>query len=133
MSAKNLKVFGPPATKWRPCKIFAKLTGNHHLMANIFKFHEYQSFGLMKTHSMCKIWYANNIFSLLRWNKKYFSWLFKGLSVARNCPAPVTILNNKRELLFNFAKKKLGVAILWDIVTRIFSYHWILNLQNFLQ
>ena len=64
--------FGPPTTKWRPCKIFAKLNVNQHLMANIFKLHEYQTFGLMKMHNMNKIWFVNNIFSLLRWNKKYF-------------------------------------------------------------
>ena len=55
MSAKSLKFFGPPTTKWRPCKIFGKLNGNHLLMANIFKLHEYQTFGLMKMHNMCKI------------------------------------------------------------------------------
>ena len=64
MSAKRLKLFGPPTTKWRPCKVFAKLNENHLLMANIFKLHEYQTFGLMKMHNMCKIWFANNIFSL---------------------------------------------------------------------
>ena len=56
--------FGPSTTKWRPCKIFAKLNGNHLLMANIFKLHEYQTFGLMKIHNMCKTWFANKIFSL---------------------------------------------------------------------
>ena len=81
MSAKSLKLFGPPTTKWRPCKVFAKLNENHLLMANIFKLHEYQTFGLMKMHNMCKIWFANNIFSLLRWNKKYFSWFFKGFQL----------------------------------------------------
>ena len=59
-----MKFFGPPTTKWQPCKIFAKLNRNHLLMANIFKLHEYQTFGLMKMHNMCKIWFANNIFSL---------------------------------------------------------------------
>ena len=57
-------IFGLPTTKWRPCKIFAKLNGNHLLMANIFKLHEYQTFGLMKMHNMSKIWFANNKFSL---------------------------------------------------------------------
>ena len=35
-SKKNAckKFFGPPTTKWRPCKVFAKLNGNHLLMAN---------------------------------------------------------------------------------------------------
>ena len=68
MPAKSLKFFGPPTPKWWLCKNFAKLNRNHLLMANIFKLHEYQTFGLMKMHNMCKIWFANNIFSLLRWN-----------------------------------------------------------------
>ena len=37
------------------CKIFAKLNGNHFLMANIFKLHKYQTFGLLKRHNMSKI------------------------------------------------------------------------------
>ena len=65
-------IFGPPTTKWWPCKIFAKLNVNHLLMANIFKLQEYQTFGLMKMHNMIKIWFANNKFNLLRWNKKSF-------------------------------------------------------------
>ena len=72
MSAKNFNVFGPPTTKRRLCKIFTKLTRNHLLMDNIFKLREYQTFGLMKMDTMCKIWFANNIFSLLRWNRKHF-------------------------------------------------------------
>ena len=68
----------PP--QWRPCKISGKLNGNHLLMANIFKLHEYQTFGLMKMHNMCKIWFANKIFSLLRWNK-YLSSSFKGFQL----------------------------------------------------
>ena len=66
--------------KRRPCKFLAKLNRNHLLMANIFKLQEYQTFGLMKFH-MCKIWFTNNTFSLLRWNKKYFSWFFKGFQL----------------------------------------------------
>ena len=64
MSAKGLMFFGPPTTKWRPCKIFAKLEGNHILMNNNFKLHEYQKFGLMKMRNICKIWFATKIFSL---------------------------------------------------------------------
>ena len=64
-----------------PCKIFTELTRNHFLRANIFKLHEYQTFGLIKMHNMCKIWFANNIFSLLWWNKKYFSRFFKGFQL----------------------------------------------------
>ena len=58
--------FSVQPTKWRPCKFFTKLIRNHLLIANIFKLNEYQTFG-----------FCNNIFSLLRWNKKYFSWFFK--------------------------------------------------------
>ena len=47
-----------------PVNFFAKLNGIHVLMTNIFKLHEYQTFGLMKMHNMCKIWFANKIFSL---------------------------------------------------------------------
>ena len=72
-----------PPQKWWPCKIFAKLNGNHLLMANILKLREYQTFGLMKMHNVCKIWFANNIFSLLRWNEKYFSWFFKGFQLPK--------------------------------------------------
>ena len=47
-----------------PVKSFGKLNGNHLLVANIFKLQEYQTFGLMKIHNMCKFWFANKIFSL---------------------------------------------------------------------
>ena len=84
MSAKSLKIFGLPTTKWWPCKIFAKLNGNHLLMANIFKLHEYQTFGLMKIHNMCKIWFASKIFSLIRWNK-YFHDFSRDFSCQKFC------------------------------------------------
>ena len=40
---------------WPLKKICVKLNGNHLLMANIFKLHEYQTFGLIKIHNMSKI------------------------------------------------------------------------------
>ena len=64
ISDKSLKFFGPPTTKWRPCEFFVKLNGNHLLMANIFKLHKYQTFGLLELHNMSKIWFANIKFSL---------------------------------------------------------------------
>ena len=64
LSAKSFLFFGPPTTKWWPCKIFARLNGNYLLMANIFKLHEYKTFAIMKVLNMCKIRFANNIFSL---------------------------------------------------------------------
>ena len=62
MSAKSLMFFGPPTTKWRSCKIFTKLNGQY--LVNIFKLHECKTFDLMKMHNICKIWFANSIFSL---------------------------------------------------------------------
>ena len=56
--------FDPPTIKWRPCKIFAKLSGNHLLMVNIFKLHIYQTFGLLEMHNTSNIWFANNKFCL---------------------------------------------------------------------
>ena len=53
-----------PPQNGSPVNFFAKLNGNHLLMASIFKLHEYQTFRLMKTHNICIIWFANNIFSL---------------------------------------------------------------------
>ena len=127
-----MKFFDPPTTKWRPCKIFAKLNGNHLLMANIFKLHEYQTFGLMKMHNMCKIWFANKIFSLLRWNKKYFSWFFKGFQLLEIILRLQLYWPLKKDFRV-ISQKILRAAILWGIGAQIFSYYWILNLQNFLR
>ena len=60
---------------WWPCKVFAEIKRKPSFNGQYF--HEYQTFGFMKMHNMCKIWFSNNIFSLLRWNKKCFSWFFK--------------------------------------------------------
>ena len=49
-------IFDLSATNRRLFKIFAKLNGNHLLVANIFKLHEYQTFGSMKMHNMSKMW-----------------------------------------------------------------------------
>ena len=121
MSAKSFKFFGPPTTKWQPYKIFAKLNGNHLLIANIFKHHEYQTFGLMKIHNMCKIWFANKIFSLLRSNKKHFSLFFKGFRFFQGISI-ILHLHLYWPLKENFcviSQKNLGAVILWGIVARI--------------
>ena len=56
-----------PPQNGGPVKFLRNWTETNHLsMASIFKLHEYQTFGVMKMHNMCKIWFANNIFSLLR-------------------------------------------------------------------
>ena len=59
-----MNFFGPPTIKWQPYKCFVNLNGNHLLMANVFKIHIYQTFGLLKMHNISKIWFANNKFSL---------------------------------------------------------------------
>ena len=53
-----------PPQNGSPIKFLENWTKSHLLMVNIFKLHKYQTFGLMKMHDMCKIWFANNIFSL---------------------------------------------------------------------
>ena len=62
MSAKSLKFFGPPTTKWQPSK-----TGNERKPS--FNGQNFQ------TSQIPDIWFNENtyIFSLLRQNKKYFS------------------------------------------------------------
>ena len=132
MSAESLKFFDSPTTKWRACKIVAKLNEKHLLMANIFKLDEYQTFGLIKMHNMSKSWFANNKFNLLRWNKKDFSWFFKSFQLLE--VVSDLRLTIKRGLLCNFAKKLKGPPFYgtkqhWP---EIFNCYWILNLQNFL-
>ena len=60
--------------------------------------------------------------------------IFQGLSVARNClrpeTGPLTIFDIKRELLCNFTKKKLMVAILWKIVARVRNFQLLLNSKS---
>ena len=61
---RSLKFFDPPTTKWRSFKFFAKLNGNHILMANFSKFHKYQTFGLIELHNVSKGQLADRIFKL---------------------------------------------------------------------
>ena len=115
-----------------PVKFLGNWTEIIFLMANIFKLHEYQTFGLMKMHNVYKIRFANKIFSLLRWNKKCFSWFFKGFHFLEI----ILRLQLYWPLKENFcviSQKILRAAILWDIVARIFSNYCILYLQNFLR
>ena len=115
MSAKSLNFFGPPTTKWRPCNIFAKFNWNQFLMTNIFKLHEYQTFGLMKMHSMSKIW-----FNSLRWNKIYFSWFFKGFQLPEivSWKEDSCVISHKR------------AAVSWDIVTQAWNFQLLLNSKS---
>ena len=49
MSAKSLQFFGPPTTKWRPCKAFSRLNGSRLLMANASDYNR-----LKKLYNKCK-------------------------------------------------------------------------------
>ena len=72
----------------RLCKVFAKFNGNHLLMANIFKLYEYQTLGLLEIHSMCKIWFANNIFIL--WKRLVYDWRVAENAIFYFWPFPFT-------------------------------------------
>ena len=72
-----------PPQNGSPVKFFAKLNGNHLSMASIFKLHECQTFRLTKMHNMCKIWFANNMFSFMKMfglrltgRRKGYFWIF---------------------------------------------------------
>ena len=51
---ESFKFFDPPTTKWRSFKFFAKLNGNHILMANFSKLRKYQTFVLIELHNLSK-------------------------------------------------------------------------------
>ena len=58
------KFFDLRTTKRRPFNFFAKLNGNHILMANFSKLREYQIFGLIKLHNLSKGQLAGRMFKL---------------------------------------------------------------------
>ena len=61
---ESFKFFDPPTTKWRSFKFFAKLNGNHILMANFSKLRKYQTFVLIELHNLSKCQLADRIFKL---------------------------------------------------------------------
>ena len=61
---ESFKFFDSPTTKWRSFKFFAKLNGNHILMANFSKLRKYQTFGLIELHNLSKGQLADRIFKL---------------------------------------------------------------------
>ena len=61
---ESFKFFDPPNTKWRSFKFFAKLNGNHILMANFSKLCKYQTFVLIELHNLSKGQLADRIFKL---------------------------------------------------------------------
>ena len=108
---KSLKSFVPPNTKWRLCIIFVKLNGNHLLMANTFKLHEYQTFGLMEMHNMGKIWFANNKFSLWKSSftiNKSSKMLLFAFCLFHFLKFQITLFDNGfREFLWSFTTSKI--------------------------
>ena len=66
-----------------PFKSFAKLNGNHILMTNSFKLHEYQTFDLMKLHKLFVFFIFPNfkllLSKILCKNQHFFKWISKVL------------------------------------------------------
>ena len=61
---ESFMFFDPPTRKWWSFKFFAKLKGNHILMANFSKFGKYQTFVLTDLHNLSKFQLADRIFKL---------------------------------------------------------------------
>ena len=64
MFGESFKFFDPPTTKWRSFKFFAKLNGNHILMANFSKLRKYQTFGFIELHNLSKGQLVDRTFKL---------------------------------------------------------------------
>ena len=99
MCAKSLNFFGSPTTKWRPCKIFPKFT-NYLLIANIFKLHKCQIFGLMTIHNMSKIGFASNKFCL--WKSLVYDWRAVENVIFNLCLFPLSKFQIAKNLIVNF-------------------------------
>ena len=86
ISGKSLEFFELPTTKWRPCKFFAKLNGNHLLMANIFKLHIWAKFDLSIINSACeKVWFTiNGLSKMLFFNFCFFHFPKLQMTIAKN-------------------------------------------------
>ena len=63
MFVECFKFFQQPTTKWRCFKFFAKLNGNHILMANFSTLRKNQTFGLIELHNLSN---GDRIFKLLK-------------------------------------------------------------------
>ena len=64
MFRESFKFFTPPITRRRSCKFFAKLNGNHSLIANFSRLGKYQTFGLIEYHNSSSGQLADRIFKL---------------------------------------------------------------------
>ena len=78
MFGESFKFFDPPTTKWRPFKFFAKLNGNHILMANFSKLRKYQTFGLIELHNLSKSQLADRIFKVSNFQTTFLKNFMKG-------------------------------------------------------
>ena len=137
-----MKFFGPPTTKWWPCKIFAKLNGNYLLMANIFKLHKYKIFGLMKMHNICKIWFAKVWFTIngpskmLFFNFCLFIFSKFQMTIVKNLKCISRVLSNFYFVtnifdLHIFEKETVTLLIFFEICTDMhFVSLFFLNERN---
>ena len=74
MFGESFKFFDPPTTKRRSFSFFAKLNGNHILMANFSRFRKCQTFGLIELHNVSKGQLADRIFKL--WKSCVYDYRF---------------------------------------------------------
>ena len=70
MFGESFKFFHALTTKRRSFKFFAKLNGNHILIANFSKPRKYQTFGLIELHNLSKI---QSLIKYLSYGKAVFT------------------------------------------------------------
>ena len=70
MLGESFKFFHPLTTKRRSFKFFAKLNGNHILIANFSKPRKYQTFGLIELHNLSRI---QSLIKYLSYGKAVFT------------------------------------------------------------
>ena len=124
-SGKSLKFFELSTRKWRPCKTFTKLNGNHLLMVNIFKLHKYQTFALLK---MLFMW-AKCDMPIIKSVLKKFGLRLKGCQKCYFLIFAIFIFSYFKWL---FSKTLWISKVLWSSSTsqNLFDLQMELNLQH---
>ena len=111
MFGESFKFFDPPTTKWQPFKFFAKLNGNHILMATFPKLCKYQTFGLIELHNFGKGQLADRIFKLWKsYVYDYRTWLFN-------------FFNFQTTFFKNFMKRLPGFKIDLESTDKVLLLH----------
>ena len=103
---ESFKFFDPPTTKWRSFKFFAKLNGNHILMANFSKLRKYQTFVLIELHNLSKGQLADRILKL--WKSCVYDYRVVEHTFFFN--SNILIVPTFKQLLSKFLQKNLQVS-----------------------